>query len=333
MTALANMLKQKWLTPPRESTESFSGRIVLVTGATSGIGYAAAAKFACLGASKVIIAARNTSSGEKTKTALETLTSKKDTGVFDVQILDMCSYASVSAFVDRINAQYEHIDVAILNAGVRKVEYQQSIQGWEEDVQVNVLSTLLLGLLLLPKLRASQAHSGKIAVLQFVNSGLHESANIPAEIRSSASILGEYNKPERFGAQKQYVHSKLLLMLATTHLSTKVSSNNVIITSVCPGMVASNLARDVKIPGISALLAIMKVTVQRTAEQGANTYVSGARQDIGLHGRFWKNDEIRPVAPSLQGKENEEIGRRVWNEVMKDLIKHVPEIKGIVESL
>lgn len=336
MSALLNMLKQKWLTPPVPSTESFTDRTVLVTGATSGIGYAAATKFALLGASKVIISARSLKMGNDTKTSLEALTNKKD--VFDVAVLDMCSYASVASFAQRISAEYSSIDIVVLNAGVRKVEYKQSEHGWEEDLQVNVLSTLLLGLLLLPKLQASKSHSGMMPVLQFVNSGLHERAVILADVRGSDSILGKYNKVERFGAQSQYVSSKLLLMLATTHLSLLTQSpsssySDVIITSTCPGIVASNLGRDVKVPGIGILLFIMRYTVQRTAEQGANTYLTGARQDRGLHGRFWKNDEIRPLAASLTGTKNEELAKEVFAEMCKDLTKHVPNVNGMLESL
>jgi NAD(P)-dependent dehydrogenase (short-subunit alcohol dehydrogenase family) len=328
MSVVVEMLKHKWLYPPKDSTESFTGRNVLVTGATSGLGHAAAAKFAKLGASKVIIPARDVARGEQSKAELEALVGQK--GQFEVWHLDMNSYDSVVAFGHRINTELDHLDVAILNAGVRKVAHTLSEHGWEEDLQVNVLSTTLLGILLLPKLKKSQKHTGKIPILEFVNSGLYATADIPRDIRSSTSILAEYNKPTNFSAQKQYVYSKLLLMFATNGLAAATSSSEVIITSVCPGVVATNLARDTKVPGISIVLAIMRVTVARSAEQGANTYVSGATQNQDLHGRFWKNDIIQPVGQSIVGKENEQLGLRVWNEILEDLTRHVPEVRKIL---
>jgi NAD(P)-dependent dehydrogenase (short-subunit alcohol dehydrogenase family) len=330
MAAIAGILNHKWIDTPKESIESFEGRTVLVTGATSGIGHAAAAKFAKLGASKVIIPARDVSKGEKTKIQLEIAVGNKEQ--FVVWQLDMNSYDSVVAFAHRINTEVEHLDVAILNAGVRKIAYTPSKYGWEEDLQVNTLSTMLLGILLLPKLKGSQILSRKIPILQFVNSGLHQNAIVHPDFRKASSILAEYNKPESFSAQKQYVHSKLLLMFAAKQLAARISPSDVIITSVCPGMVASNLARDIKFPGISVALAIMRYTVQRTAEQGANTYVSGAAQNKELHGNFWQHDEIQPQGKSLVGNENEALAMRVWNEIVEELGKRVPQLGRIIEG-
>jgi NAD(P)-dependent dehydrogenase (short-subunit alcohol dehydrogenase family) len=164
MSAVVSMLKSKWLTPPKESTESFVGRNVLITGATSGLGHAAAAKFAKLGASKVIIPARDIARGEQSKAELEALVGQK--GQFEVWHLDMNSYDSVTAFAHRAATGLEHLDVAVLNAGVRKVAHTLSKHGWEEDLQVNVLSTMLLGILLLPKLKESKKHTGMIPILE-----------------------------------------------------------------------------------------------------------------------------------------------------------------------
>jgi NAD(P)-dependent dehydrogenase (short-subunit alcohol dehydrogenase family) len=328
MSAVFGMLKNKWLTPPKDVTESFAGRNVIVTGATSGLGYAAAAKFAKLGACKVIIPARNVERGEKSKSELEALVGRK--GQFEVWQLDMNSFDSVVAFAHRAATVLDHLDIAVLNAGVRKFAYTLSKHGWEEDLQVNVLSTTLLGILLLPKLKESQKHTGKIPILEFVNSGLHASVDMPQDIRNSSSILAEYNKSELFGPQKQYVHSKLLLMFATNRLAAITSSDEVIITSVCPGVVVTNIARDVKVPGISVVLAIMQVTVARTADQGANTYVSGASQGQQLHGRFWKNDTVQPRGKSITGEENEKFGIRVWEEIIRELAKYVTDVRQIV---
>jgi NAD(P)-dependent dehydrogenase (short-subunit alcohol dehydrogenase family) len=322
------MLRNKWLTPPKEATESFVGRNVLITGATSGLGHAAAAKFAKLGATKVIIPARDVARGEQSKAELEALVGQK--GQFEVWHLDMNSYDSIVTFAHRAATELDHLDIAVLNAGVRKVAHTLSKHGWEEDLQVNVLSTMLLSILLLPKLKESKKHTGMIPILEFVNSGFHATADVPQHIRNSPSILAEYNKPERFNSQRQYVHSKLLLMFATNRLAAATSSSEVIITSVCPGVVVTNLARDVKVPGISIVLAIMRVTVARTAEQGANTYVSGAAQDQKMHGRFWKNDSIQPIGQSIMGQENEQLAVRVWEEILEDLVKHVPEARQIV---
>jgi len=66
MSVIFKLLRDKWISRPKDVHESVEGRNIIVTGATSGIGYAAAAEFALLGASKVVIAARDTTRGIKT---------------------------------------------------------------------------------------------------------------------------------------------------------------------------------------------------------------------------------------------------------------------------
>lgn len=326
---IVKVLKDKWVSPPKEPQESFAGRTIMVTGATSGIGLAAAAKYASLGAAKVIITARDKAKGDQVLAELEEKTGRKE--LFEVWELDMNSYDSIVAFAKRANG-VDHLDVVVLNAGVRRSPFTLSKYGWEEDVQVNVLSTTLLGILLLPKLKQSNRGT-TIPILEFVNSGLHATAEVDDNVRNSPSILAEYSKPERFSAQKQYAHSKLLLMFATIKLAEATPSNQVIITSVCPGMVATNLGRDIKFPGISVILAIMRLLLSKTPEQGACIYVSGTAQDERRHGRFWSTDAVQPVAPNLRGEENKKLAARVWDEIVEALVKDVPVVKQTLATM
>ena len=178
MASLFKVFKNKWITPPREVHEDYTGRNIIVTGATSGIGREAVFKFAKLGAAKVVIAARNVKKGESIKASLEARLGRRDQ--LEVWELDMMSYDSVESFVRRAT-KLDHIDIAVLNAGVRRVRFHQSVHGWEEDLQVNTLSTTLLAILLLPKLKQSKQLTGKIPVLEFVNSGLHQNAVVAPE--------------------------------------------------------------------------------------------------------------------------------------------------------
>ena len=96
--------------------EDYFGRNIIITGATSGIGKEAACRFAALGASKVILAARDLNKGEATKAALGARLGTADQ--LEVWQLDMMSFESVVAFAKRAN-ELDHLDVAILNAGTR----------------------------------------------------------------------------------------------------------------------------------------------------------------------------------------------------------------------
>lgn len=329
MAAFIRMIKQKWITPPEDTTESYAGRNVIVTGATSGIGVEAAAKFVALGASKVIIAARDLEKGEATKSDIEARTGKKD--VIQVWQLRMDSFTSVVNFANQAN-QLDHLDIAILNAGVSRTKFQVTEHGWEEDLQVNTLSTILLGILLLPKLKQSKQHTGKIPILEFVNSGLHQKAKInPDALKDENGILQAYNTPKLFGGASQYSLSKLFLMYGTNKLAEETSSGDVIVTSVCPGMVKTALARDVKFPGVSIVFAIFAFILMKSPEQGSRLLLSGTTQGERIHGRFWQADKIQPIGPSVAGEENKKIALRVWNEIIETLSKNVPTAREALE--
>ncbi|KAF2708338.1 hypothetical protein K504DRAFT_434716 [Pleomassaria siparia CBS 279.74] len=321
---LFNVLRDKWISPGQVVTDSFAGQNVIVTGANSGIGFEAASKFAALSASKVILAVRNLQKGEAAKSAIENRLGRKDQ--LETWQLDMKSYDSVVAFWKRVET-LDRLDVAVINAGVSKVKFVQSKHSWEEDLQVHVLSSLLLGLLLLPKLQAPKSPNGRTPVLEFVNSGLVVNAKIPAKLLQEPSLLQAFNRVGNFGAKSQYAITKLFLMYATNKLAEGVSSREVIITSICPGMVKTDLAPDVQFPGVKLMFTIMAAIIMRTAEEGARTLLSATTEGEHVHGHFWKNDIVQPLSPSLAGEENKKIALRVWNEIIESLQKDVPAVK------
>ncbi|USP80684.1 uncharacterized protein yc1106_07958 [Curvularia clavata] len=323
MATMFRVFKHKWVNSPKEVKEDFTGRNIIVTGATSGIGKEAVFKFAKLGAAKVIMAARDLGKGESIKAALEARLGRKDQ--LEVWDLDLMLYDSVEAFANRAN-ELEHLDIAVLNAGTRRAAFHQSAHGWEEDIQVNTLSTTLLAILLLPKLRQSKQHTGRIPVLELVNSGLHQKAVVPPEVRQEPSVLDYYNRKENHKEGRQYGFSKVFLRYATIKLADEISSGNVIVTSVCPGWVDTNLGRDHFFPGIHILAFLFIFMFMRTPSQGANTILSGAVQGERAHGRFWQHDQFQPTPLSLQGAEMQELKIRMWKEIVDALKKDVPNV-------
>ncbi|KAF2190707.1 hypothetical protein K469DRAFT_657234 [Zopfia rhizophila CBS 207.26] len=323
MALIFKLLKNKWITPPNDPQESFEGRNVIITGANSGIGFEAAAKFSTLGASKIILAVRDQTKGGVAKAAIEARTGKK--GQMEVWELDMNSYDSILAFAERAKA-LDHLDVAILNAGVRRVPFVQSKYGWEEDLQVNTLSTVLLGLLILPKLKEAKKITAKLPVLEFTNSGLHQSAQIAPAMREAANILEAHNTKETFNPGAQYGLSKLFLMYATNKIAAETSSGDVIITSVCPGAVGTDLGRDYNGISIKIGLAIISAIFMRKPEQGARSVVSGTTLGERSHGRFWQHDVIQPIAPSVAGEGNKRTAEKIWIEIVTALAKDVPAV-------
>ncbi|KAK3375569.1 hypothetical protein B0T24DRAFT_526237 [Lasiosphaeria ovina] len=196
--------------PPADPTHlSFKDRAVLVTGANSGLGHEAAVKYAAQGASPLILAVRSQEKGEQAKAAIIARTSCKP-DIFLILTVDMSTFASVRAFADQLNAAVPALHVAQLAAGVATFAFSKSPEGYESALQVNVLSTALLALLLLPKLRATAAaEAAKPEAERFVPhlSFVHSIASMEvtdADIPADQSLVQRIDDQARFDNQRQY---------------------------------------------------------------------------------------------------------------------------------
>lgn len=291
--------------PPSNPNFSFSGKTVLITGANCGLGFEAAIKFTILGASTVILACRSSSKGEAAARQIEQQTGS--TGVLRVLELDMNSHDSVRALATRVKDELPRLDIALLNAGVVEPHYIKSPEGWEETLQVNVLSTVLLGILLLPILQESAAADSKedreakqASHLCYVSSGNYEFADIPPSVRNEQSILRYYSHPNHFaGVEPQYNISKLFLMYAVNELAarsggeTEDSPGNVIINSVNPGATATSLTRNLDSLALRVLAFVYLRLLARTAEQGSRSLVSACTIGEEGHGKLWAHDTFQ----------------------------------------
>ena len=304
MSFFYSLLHDK-LYPPSEPTSSFSGKTVLITGANCGLGFEAALKFTTLGASTVILACRSSSKGEAAAKQIQQQTGI--TGVVRVWDLDMNKYDSLRALATRVKDELPRLDIALLNAGVVQPRYRESPEGWEETLQVNVLSTVLLGILLLPILEESTAAASKedrearqATHLCFVSSGNYESAEIPPSVRNEPSILRYYSQPDHFaGVEPQYNISKLFLTYAVNELAAasdtarEGSAGNVMINSVNPGATATSLTRNIDSLGLRVLAFVYLRLLARTAEQGSRSLVSACTMGEEGHGRLWAHDKFQ----------------------------------------
>lgn len=290
-------MRSSFVVPPDPSV-SFKGKNVIITGGNTGLGLEAAIKFVNLDAEKVIITSRDLAKGSAAKAQINARTTKKE-GCVEVWHLDMESYTSIRSFSKKASIELDHLDVVILNAGVAPRYFKKSLAGWESAIQINVLSTALIGLLLLPKLRTSKTLNST-PVLEIVAARVHESVTLTKEERASSNILSLFNilKTGGYQAVHQYAVSKLFLIYAMKGLAgmaTSAGEPDVIVTAVCPGACKSDLQRDFQgSVMIKVARSIASVLLFKTAEEGSRTYLIGAAKGKEAHGRFMQNTDIRP---------------------------------------
>ncbi len=284
-----------------------SGKTVLVTGASSGLGLEAARHYVRLGASHVILGVRSQAKGETAKQSILSDIQNASTHTqdavshcsIDVWIIDLSSFTSVQTFANRARDELETLDIAVLNAAVSNNEFKLSQDGWEESLEVNMLSTTLLGLLLLPTLQRSTMHQpGSKRCLTIVASRAHQIVQDGAPWQAAPNVLNALNQPSSWGGfGERYGVSKLLLIYAVRELAKLATGPEgkcaVIVNYSCPGACKSGLARDWE--GSWArrvLLFLIQTTICKTAEEGARTLILASGLGDESHGRWIHNDRL-----------------------------------------
>lgn len=149
----------------------YRGKTVIVTGANVGLGREAARHFCRLGAARVILGCRDLDKGRAAGADIERSTGRRD--VVDVWQVDLGSFESVRAFCRRAGAELDRLDVVVENAGVAIGNYVECDGGFESTIAVNVVSTFLMALLLLPVLRRTAARHNVEPNLVVVSSDAH----------------------------------------------------------------------------------------------------------------------------------------------------------------
>jgi NAD(P)-dependent dehydrogenase (short-subunit alcohol dehydrogenase family) len=222
MSALWDIIREFFQPPMKPdiipSDLSFDGKAVLITGATGGLGLETAIHYVNLGANPVHITARNAARGAEAQKAIESRTGKE--GVVRVWVLDMDTLAGVQKFMKTWEKNVKEIDIVLLNAGTHMFVYQESPDGWEMDLQVNVLGTTLLGLLMLQWMRSAKK-PGQTQHLGFVSSGSHfDLVDISSPGFPKEDALNFYNHKQNYpGGRPQYGISKLLQQYAILEIA------------------------------------------------------------------------------------------------------------------
>lgn len=203
------------------------GRVCVVTGATRGLGLAAAKALGSLGAT-VVLVGRDRARGLRAQQEVREGAAPGGGGEFVA--CDLSSMASVCSAAAEIAAEYDAIHVLVNNAGVHLRGRETSADGYEMTWAVNHLGPFLFTNQLLPQLRA--AKRARIVM-----------------VTSSLARLGRV-MPPRMGTERAstglraYCDTKLANMMVTRELARRLRDTGVVANCVHPGLVATSLLRQ-----------------------------------------------------------------------------------------
>lgn len=196
---LTSFLRSQLLVTPCSPTADFSGRTVIVTGSNTGLGLEAARHFARLKCTKIILAVRDMSKGQAAKESILASTNRVEDCV-EIWKLDLNSNASVQAFAKRAH-RLDRLDAVVESAGLMMNSFKL-VEGFEQVIQVNVIATLLLALLLLPKLRETAEKHDVETHLEIVTSELHHLTIVKEA--DGVDLYAALNDEKRYDAWERY---------------------------------------------------------------------------------------------------------------------------------
>lgn len=286
------------------STARMSGRVVIITGANSGIGKATAVDLTRRGA-RVIMACRDLKRGEA---ALNSII--KETGSSNVILkhLDLASMKSIRAFAKEINTNEPDLHVLINNAGVIGTPKRQETEdGLELTMAVNHFGHFLLTNLLLDLLKKS-APSRIVVVSSIAHHNFVETLS-PFRFDNMHSETF-YRNMEAYG------QSKLANILFTRELARRINGSGVTANSLHPGISYTGLFSPSRQQGMPEKLGNFIMGASsiffKTAEQGAQTsiHLAVSEEVEGTSGRYFIDCKEREPAKTGQ---DDVAAKKLWN--------------------
>jgi NAD(P)-dependent dehydrogenase (short-subunit alcohol dehydrogenase family) len=289
--SVGNVVHSKFFVnlPIPEGHPELSKQIIIVTGSNGGLGFEASKHLSQIGVGTLIMAVRTPAKGNEAKKRILASTGRPESTI-EVWPLDMDSYDSVKAFARRAS-QLPRLDGVLANAGVMTTKFDWS-EGSEKTLNVNVISTFLLYLLLLPKMRESSQLTGNVCRYVIPNTALHYLAPLGELEPDQRNLLERLNDPEKAKMAGRYPVSKLLVIYGVREFAARSESSKkgaCIINTPNPSFCKSNLARESQ---DSAGFKIFESLLARSTEEGSRVLVHGLLAGQESNGQYLANCQV-----------------------------------------
>jgi len=270
---------------------------ILVTGATSGIGKAAALKLSLLGAN-IFFVARNQQKAQLLVDEIFEISDKEAVPI----IADLSSQADIRSVAQVFNSFNIPLHVLLNNAGLINKERKETVDGLEEVFAINHIAYFLLTMLLLDRLK--EANNSRIVN---VSSGAH------------AFVKGfnfeDYQAKNTYKPFQVYGYSKLANILFTKKLSDILKEDNITVNCLHPGVVGTSFGQNNG--NLQKILFYIAKPFMRSSEKGAETsiYLCSSSDVSDISGEYFYNCKLAKTTKWAQSQDDAD---RLWD-LSKDL--------------
>jgi len=294
------MSKLNWNT---SEIPDLQGKVVIITGATSGLGKEAAKILSAKNAT-VIMAVRNTKKAEK---VVQEIKMHQPNVQIDIKEMDLSSLASVTHFAKGVLAEYERLDVLINNAGIMACPYDKTREGYEIQMGTNHLGHFALTGLLMPLLEKTK--NARIVATSSIG---HRMGNI-----DFSDINWEQRK---YNSTQAYGDSKLANLYFTYELAKKLKNEkkDIKITAAHPGWTRTDLQKH------SWYMRMLNPFFSQGPDQGVLPTLRAAFDpnvnsgDYFGPSRFFEMHGSPVVVKSSERSHDKEAAKKLW-EISKEL--------------
>ncbi|MEP7204273.1 MAG: SDR family NAD(P)-dependent oxidoreductase [Ilumatobacteraceae bacterium] len=277
------------------SSYDLTGRVVLITGATSGIGAVTAERLACCGATVVLLGRDRT----KTEQVRDQLAARSGNEHLDAVVADMGDFDAVRTAAADVQRRHARLDVLIHNAGALTASRQVAPSGIELTVASQVVGPFLMTGLLLDRLR----HSSPARVITMSSGGMY----------SAALEVDDLQMDHDYKGSQQYARAKRAQVTLNEMWAQRIPATDVVFQAMHPGWADT--------PGVREALPTFRKLVGpllRSPEQGADTLGWLAADDhdpLATSGGFWLDRRVRTIHRLRSTKRSDTVARRqqLWD--------------------
>lgn len=293
------MIKDNWT---KNNIPDLTGKVIIVTGGNSGLGYESVKAFAEKGA-EVILTSRDMEKGESSKIEIGEVSGK-----LEVMQLDLMDFASIKSFADKFKGKYDRLDVLLNNAGIMTSPYFLTKDGLEAQNGINHFGHFALTGHLIDLIKKTPDSR-----IVNVSSNGHKYGKMDFD-----NLLFKNGKD--YSPIKSYARSKLANLLFTYEMQDRLEAQNLgsISLAAHPGFANTNLGRFLERKVFVRLLMPVFYLMSQNQAQGALPQIRASVDPRARGGQYYGPDGSREqkgfpiLVQSNDASHNKEDARKLW---------------------